>query len=254
MSANDFYQEIEHPAVPWRKYQLHVPVFYPEILFMSVSILVPLKRIRTMLPSARLKPYRITPWQSTLTITAYQYQESDLGSYNELSIGVPVTIDEETPVLTGVLWRMPKVPKLYVLHLPVTTEIAREVGAEFAGYPKFIADISFRDEGNWLVCELEADGQALLNLRGRKLAVEACPRLRIHPLTFRREYLLRSEFVISERLMGMSKRGADVQLELGDHQIADELRTLNPGKVVSYSYCPHAQGILTPVFESYARR
>ena len=252
MGANDFYQEIEHTAVPWRKHELRVPVFYPGFMFMAVSILVPLERIRALLPSARLKPYRVTPWKSTLSITAYQYQESDIGPYNELSIGVPVTLDKETPVFTGILRRMPEVPKLFILHLPVTTEIAREVGAEFAGYPKFIAEIGFRNEGDWLVCELKADGQAVLNLRGKKLATAESPRLRIHPLTYRRGYLLRSEFVISERMMGTSRSGADVQLELGDHRIADELRALHLGKVVGYSYCPHAQGILTPVFESHA--
>jgi hypothetical protein len=52
--------------------------------------------------------------------------------------------------------------------------------------------------------------------------------------------------------MGTSKSGEDVKLELGEHPIADELRALNLGRVLSYSYCPLAQGILTPVFESFA--
>jgi hypothetical protein len=63
---------------------------------------------------------------------------------------------------------------------------------------------------------------------------------------------LRSEFLIDERDMGNSKNGVDVQLDLGEHPIAEELKEMNLGRVVGYGYCPHAQGILTPVFESFA--
>jgi len=252
MSTNDFYQEIEHTPVPWRQYELHVPLFYPDIMFMNMSILAPTENVRSVLPSKRLKPYRITPWLSALSITAYQYRESDIGPYNEVFIGIPVTIDEETPLFTGSLRKMPKEPKVYSHHLPVTTEIALEVGAEFAGYPKFVADIEFVEEGNRMTCKLRADHQDVLKLSGRMLSTNQFPRHRVHPITYRREYILRSEFVISEREMGFSKNGEDVKLELGDHPIAEELRELNLGKVVSYSYCPHAQGILTPVFESLA--
>jgi hypothetical protein len=49
------------------------------------------------------------------------------------------------------------------------TEIARAVGAEFAGYPKFIAEIEFAEDGNWLSCELIADGKSALTFSGRKL-------------------------------------------------------------------------------------
>lgn len=252
MSTRDFFQEIEHTPVSWRKYQLHVPLFYPDIRFMFVSILAPLKTMKALLPSKRLKPYRITPWHTSLTITAYQYRECDLGPYNEISIAVPVTIDEETPVFTGSLRKVPQSPMTYIFHLPVTTEIAREVGAEFAGYPKFMAEIDFEDDGNWLRCELKENNQCIFTISGRKLAGKASPRLRANPITYRNEYLLRSLFILSERETGESKSGEDIKIVLGEHKIAQELRDMKLGKVVSYQYCPYAQCILTPVIESFA--
>ena len=68
----------------------------------------------------------------------------------------------------------------------------------------------------------------------------------------RRGYILRSGLVISEREMGSSRKGKDIDLQLGEHEMANEIRALNLGRVLSYQYCPHAQAILTPVFESYA--
>jgi hypothetical protein len=139
-----------------------------------------------------------------------------------------------------------------VRHLPVTTEIAKKAGVDFAGYPKIIADIDFGQDGDWVSCEARADDQHILTLRGRKLPLKRAPRSRIHPINCRRGYLLRSEFVISEREAGVSTSGQDVKLELGAHPIAQELGEIKPGKVLGYRYCPQAQGILTPVFESFA--
>jgi hypothetical protein len=252
MSERDFYQEIEHSPVPWRQYQLYVPLFYQDIRLMSVSIMAPMDKIRAVLPSKRMKPYRITPWHGAVAVTAYEYRECDLAPYNEVSISVPITIDKETPVFTGTLRKMPESPMTYTLHLPVTTEIAREVGAEFAGYPKFVADIEFTEQDDWLTCELRADGKRVLAFSGRKLGVKSFPRLHLYPITYRRGYLLRSEFVISERGVGESRSGEDVKLDWGDHQIAKEVGALGLGRVLGYQYCPRAQGILTPVLESLA--
>lgn len=252
MSTDEFFREIEHTPVPWRRYQLHVPVFYQDIGFMSVSLLARTGKVRTVLPSIRMKPYRITPWHSVITITTYEYRECDLEPYNEVSIGVPVTIDEEAPMFTGSLRRMPHAAMVYSHHLPVTTEIAREVGAELAGYPKFMAEIEFTEMDNWMSCELRADDQRILKLSGRKLNLKRYPRYRVNPITYRRGFILRSELVIDERGMGSSRSSRDVKLELGEHPMAEELRELEFGRVLGYQYCPQARGILTPVFESFA--
>ncbi len=250
--SSEFFQEIEHPEVPWRTYQLHVPVFYFDTMLMSVSFLAPTERVKAILPSRRLYPYRITPWHSLVTITAYMYRDCDLGPYNEVGIGIPITLDKPTPFFVGSLYKLPAEPMSYITHLPVTTEIARVVGAEFAGYPKFVAPIDFTDEDGWVRCDLHDNDQHVLTLRGRKLDLFRAPRLRTYPLTHRRGYILRSEFVGSEREMGASRDGEDVQLELGDHPIAQELRDLALGRVMAYYYCPAMKGILTPVIESYA--
>ena len=57
--------------------------------------------------------------------------------------------------------------------------------------------------------------------------------------------------VTSAKQAGSSRRAEDVHLGLGDHAVSEDLRRLQLGRVLGYDYCPHAQGILTPVFESY---
>lgn len=252
MNETDFYQEIEHTQVSWRQYQLYVPLFYQDMMFMSVSILVPIEKLRRIIPSKRMKPYRITPRHSIIAITAYQYKETDLGPYNEISISVPISIDTQTPMFTGILRKPPESPMFYICHLPVTTEIARKVGCEFAGYPKFIAEIEFVEKNDWITCELKSEDLDILSFSGKKMATRKFPRICVHPITVRNGYMLRSEFVISERGMAESKNGKDAKIALGNHKIAEELRALKLGKMVGYRYCPRARGILTPVFESFS--
>lgn len=251
MDTNDFFQEIEHIPVTWRQHQLHIPVFFQDIMYMFVSFLAPIQKIFSALPSKRMKPYRLTPWHTTIAIFAYQYRKCDIGAYNELAISVPVTIDEQTPIFTGTLRKIPKYPMAYTFHMPLTAEFARSVGVEIAGYNKFLAVIDFIEEDNWLTCKLSANNQSVLSLRGRKLPLKRYPRYVGCPITLLRGNILRSELLYSERDMGESRREEDVKLELGEHPIADELRNFKLGKMLGYGYCPQAQAILTAPMESY---
>ncbi len=252
MNADDFFHQIEHIPTDWNRYRLHVPLFYEDIRYLAVFMLAPIKNIKRILPSNRLKPYRITPWHGVITISAFEYRKCDIGPYNEVSIGAPVTIDEDTPIFTGIIRGMPKETMVYSRHLPVTTEYACDLGVTYAGYPKFLADIAFTEESNWVTCGLKADSQNILMLRGRKIDLQMNPRVRMHHITYRKGYLLRSEIVFRESEFGESRNKEDVTLDLGEHQIARELKELKLGRVLGYRYCPRAQAILTPVIESFA--
>jgi len=263
MSEKGFFAEIAHEVVPWRGHELHVPVFYRDMMFMSLSFQAPLDRIAAtlpsermkpyrILPSERMKPYRIMPGKSVLTITTYIYRDSDVGAYNEVGISIPVTMDRPTPIFTGSLRRGPSTTMLYVWRMPVTTELARLVGVEFAGYPKFVADIEFCEDPQWLTCSWQSEGQQVLTVRGRKLETNRVGRSRYSPLNVRKGRILRSELVMSGCEVGSSRDPADAQIELGDHKISEELLELGLGRMLSYSYCSHTQAVLTQVFESYA--
>jgi hypothetical protein len=114
---------------------------------LDVFPLAPIARVKAILPSARTHPYRVTPWHCVVALSAYEYRDSNLEPYNEIAINVPFVVDRRSPLTTCTLRRMPEVPMLYVHHLPVSTEISRAVGVEFAGFPKFITDISFERQG-----------------------------------------------------------------------------------------------------------
>lgn len=251
MLESDFFQEVEHIPVTWDGLGVHVPLFYREIELMSMTLMAPLEVLRAALPSKRLYPYKLTPWHGVVSLTTYSYKDCDIGPYNEISVTIPVTLDKQVPLFTGLLRRPPATSKGFVTHLPVTTEIARRMGVELAGYPKILADIQFKGEDEWLSCTWKSDNRLVLSVRGRKLSGKTIPRSLVHPMTQREGYLLRSELVMSACQGGVSSRAADVSITLGDHSLADELRDLKWGRVLGYVYCPSRQAILMPVSESY---
>lgn len=247
----DFFQEIEHRKIPWREQGIHFPFFYYDSMMLSAQFLAPTERVEALLPSKRMHPLTITPSHSAVSISAYQHRDCDIEPYNEVGISIPITLDEVSILSTDSRQKAHDVPKLYIHHLPVTSEIARDAGIEFAGYPKFLASITFEKEGDWTSCHLSEGNKHILTLAGRQLELHPVARSRIHALTVRGGRILRCELILSERQEATSENSADVRLELGDHSISQELKDLRLGKVITYRHSPQLQAILTSVIESF---
>lgn len=228
-----------------------LPLFYRDLAYLGVCLPAPLDRVHGLLPSKRMHPFRLTPWHGIVAITASEFKDSDVGPYNAVSIGVPFTLDERTPILTGILRRPPQVPMIYLLHLPVTTEAARAAGVAMANFPEILADIRFEGDDQSIRCEAGAEGKNILRLSARKLGIGPIPRQSVYPITLRHDRLLRSELNYSESLAGISKKQADVSLEFGEHPIGLKLKELKLGRVLQYQYYPAGQAVLSMVSESY---
>jgi hypothetical protein len=226
------------------------PTFYYDITTINAIFLTPLKHVTSHLPSKQMKPLRMSPWHGLTVITAFEYRDSDIDPYNEVSISFPVTIGKTAPVLIGAMSAL-KEPTAYVWQLPVTTEIARFGGVEFFGFPKFIAEIEFQRDEGWVRCHLAADGQDILTISARQIGTRQGERSRMHALTVRGDRILRSEVIINPRQQGVSRRADDVRLELGDHPVAEELRGMKLGRMIQLQYMPANQAILTYALESY---
>jgi len=246
-----FFEGIIQTEVKVGSFTTRYPVFYREVSYISVFLLAPLDRVKSFLPSERMNPFRLTPWHSMITITATEYKDSDIGPYNQVSVGVPFIYDKPSPVFTGILRKPPEVPMIYTLFLPVTTQEACATGIEMANYPEFPADIRFERHDRWITCIADAEGENILKLSGRKINLVPAPRQRVCPVTLKHNSLLRSEFNFSEAVAGVSKNPKDVHLEFGNHRIGLVLRELCTGKVLQYQYYPSGKAILSMVSESY---
>ena len=138
---------------------VELPIRYIETSMMAVAYSASTARLRELTP-APLRMVEVMPGRTPVAIACFDYLETSIGPYGEVSIG--------WPVVDATRWQPPLLPLLFeqrwprmgwwVHHLPVTTEAARQAGRSLWGYPKFLADIDF-----------EWDGSRRLQLRLRDL-------------------------------------------------------------------------------------
>jgi hypothetical protein len=252
MRDNRFFEGIPQHQISWEHGETFTPTFFYDTAQLSVVFVTPLDRIRELLPSDQLHPLRITPRSALTVISAYKYRDCDIGPYNEVLVGFPVSVHKRAPVLAGLRRFMAKGGAIWIWQLPVTTEIARDLGVSIAGYPKFLADIEFGSEAGIATCRLREGDRDILSLRvkhGRPR--QAGIRMRYEPVTVKDDHLLRSIAVSNYPHATRSFSGRTATLELGDHPLADQIRRLSPGRVLMVSYAPDSQVILTSPFESW---
>ena len=252
MRDMQFFEGVPHRQISWEGRETFTPTFYYDTAQLSVVFVTPVDRIRELLPSDRLHPLRLTPRSGLTVISAYHYRDCDIGPYFEVLFGFPVSVDKRAPVLAG-LWRlMAGGGAIWIWQLPVTTEIARDLGVSVAGYPKFLANIEFGSDAGIATCRLREGDREILSLRvkhGRPRRVGN--RMRYELVTVKDDHLVRSIAVNCYPHATRSFSGRKAALELGDHPLADQIRQLNFGRVLMTSYAPDNQAILTAPFESW---
>jgi len=252
MRDMEFFAGVPQRLITAAGYEVTIPTFYYDYSQASVVLVTPLERIRELLPSPRLYPLRLTPRSGVTVIVAYQYRDTDIGPYNEVAIGFPVTVDRNSPVLTELRRFQVQGGSVFIWQLPVTIAIARDLGVEAAGYPKFLADIEMGDEAGLATCRVSAGERHILTLRLRhRKPRRRLERTRMWPVTVKSDRLLRGLAVNNIPQAAVAFHGRGVELELGDHPLADGLRHLEMGRVIMASYAPANQTILSPPLESW---
>lgn len=205
-------------------------------------------KLQELLPSKRLKPALLTPGRGVISFGAFEYRELvDWPAYNEVGMSIPVLYEPavNVPAVPLLAPRWFKTYGLYVHHLPVTTELARVGGIEIWGYPKFLAEITFEEAGESLRCRLRAEGKDIITLEVEELATGSRS-MDWHTYTVKGDELLKTRIQVQGEI-GMSTLRGGATYTLGDHPIADELRSLDIGdKAVQCIYAPQLQSMLHP--------
>lgn len=125
----------------------------------------------------------------------------------------------------------------FVLHMPVTTREAHDLGRAVWNYPKFVADMDFREDPRNRSITLSEGGSQILTMQvapGGPVLPDNGP---FHTYTAQNGTLLRTPLRVSGHVqMRVGTRGG--RLSLGDHEVADSLRRLDVAltPVISYSY------------------
>lgn len=191
--------------------------------------------VRDALPSADLHPVRLPGGRAVVSVSALQHHDITASGvdrlaalpYGEILVVALVTRRPAPPLLPLVA---PPALGLsagaYPLHVPVTSRLARDVGRLAWGWPKFVADMEFAESTTVRSVHLSEGGRDILTLTIHPAGRPAVVR---ESLTF---YSVLGGQLIEVKVPSYGVRqmrwgSAGGELVLGDHQVADELRSFD---------------------------
>lgn len=249
MHSSGFFEGIKQTTMWIGEHEMKAPLHYRDGEQMTGIFPAKLGKLRKLLPDPRISPARLAPGVGAITVTCFEYRDTDIAPYNELAIGIPLN----EPFFRS---NMPGRAMLsavrrgqydtWVHHLPVTTEIARLGGVEFYNYPKFNASIDFESSPQRRSCELAEGAEHILTLDCKRLKGEEATDLQIFSHLWQNRERQSSEFKIRAHKLGRSIMPGAAKLTLGSrHPISTELRSVLLSKSsIAAAYSPKIEGIL----------
>ena len=224
-------------------------MYYRDDVFLGVFS-AGYQAVQAVLPSQSLYPVKLQEERAAVYVAAFNYQESGFGPYGEVAVAIPCTYGRPAPPLLPLLLEG-RVPGfgIFVLHLPVTARSAHDAGRVVWGYPKFVADMDFQKRPAYQCVRLaEGDSHILtLTVQQRGLPIKDNRPLITYSVL---DGQLIKTTIPSRAVYQVGLMPGSGSLELGDHEIADQLRSLDisTSAVATRNYLTHG-GIL-PAGES----
>jgi len=228
-------------------YKGKLPVFYPDASSIAAVFTASTSVVRRHLPHPGLHLVELVPGRCLVGFTAFEYRASDIGPYNEVSIGFPITFGHRSiPGLDLVTSLARRTFGGYVWQLPVTTERARYGGVQLYGYPKFLADIELRTAGGWVECVLRADGEPILTLRVRQGPARSGRVTRYKTISMKDGVPLATNIYVLPHAMFETFDRSAATLELGTrHAVCEALRAIGLGaRPLLSQHIPSSESIL----------
>jgi len=186
--------------------------------------------VRAMLPSPRLHPLILPGKRALVGVMAFNYIDTSIGPYGEVAVAAPVVHGGRPPLGPPAALLEARYPGFgnLVLHLPVTSRLARDAGRGQWGYTKFVADMRFRITPERMECALAEGGREILTLCVARRGLALPDPNPLVTYSVREGALIRT--TIPQRgIFRNALRPRGSTLELGRHPVAESIRALDLG-------------------------
>lgn len=195
-----------------------VPIEFPmvvaEMLQATLTFTVPLEAARALLVDVPFEVVEVAPGSAMFMLALVDYRQNPWGDYNEVNMGL-LAHPADRPEHVGA----------YVYRMPVDQEFTRLAGNEVLGLPKTVEQLSFSYPDGDVLVELSMGGQPTLRVRLPRVQTDDPP-TSTETVTFSMLDGRPTELPLTIDLGSGVVDPAAVQIELGDSEVADELRSL----------------------------
>lgn len=251
MTAGDFFAGHKQKDIRIRRYKGKSPLFYRDVSFMGAIFTADLDALIGLLPDRRFQPIQALPGIGLVAIHCVEYRDSDIGPYNEVALSIAIRRGRRLlPVPTQLSALRSFLTQSFHAHirqLPVTTDVALYGGLDYFNYPKYVADISFRETKLHRICTLrdKKSMDLILEFDGVKIRTSDSPRKMLFNTYPQKDgRTLHAKMAVNLLTRGEAFVGKCASFRLGRHPRAVPFRELKLGRPVHYLYAPAAEAIL----------
>jgi hypothetical protein len=186
---------------------VRIPVVVRDALSGTATFVVSAAAVRDWLPPG-LALVPAGPGRAVLLLSVIHYRDNDLGEYREVSLALAA----RRGLHLGT----------YIHRLPVDEEFSRAAGRGIWGFPKTIESLSIEQDDEDIVGEWAADRGFVLRMRVRGGGGRQMKTTAQRAFTVIEGRLHETRFLMRGKGASMGPGGAE--LELGDGEVAEELR------------------------------
>jgi hypothetical protein len=210
---------------------VRMPVVVRDATASVAYYLVSAAAAQALIEPSGLRVARTLPGRTLCAIGTMDYRDNDLGQYHEVAITFfvyePGT--RALPVVGGPLAMLRGKLSAYIHQLPVDAEFSMEAGRGIWGFPKFMSTIEITRDLGVETSVLTVEGGHVLTQQMRLGGARGFGEREQISYALRDGVLYRTPSTMSGEGVGFRLGGA--RIELGDHPIADELRSLGLPKM-----------------------
>jgi hypothetical protein len=207
--------------------EVRLPVLVRDASSAAATYAVSTAAARRLIPGDAFEPVEIWPGRALCSLAAIDYRDNDLGQYHEFSIAFFVrerSAARGLPYVGTVADFLRGRVATYIRHLPVDQSFTCDAGRTIWGFPKTIQRIDIAMADGRARCALHMDGQHVLTLTVPRGGGRRLPEARMTTYSMIDGIAHRTAFTSGGSGAGFHLGGAE--LDLGDHAIATELRSL----------------------------
>ena len=217
----------QHPSYLFQGREVTLPVFVRKARSATATYVVSSEAAQRLIPGDSLEVAEILPGRALFSLASIDYEDNDLGDYNEVSMAFFVRERGEPAGFpyAGTAYDFARARlSTYIHRLPVNQEFTCEAGNGIWGFPKTVEEIDIDHGDGRCRTRLASGGRHILTFSLPHGGTHKIPDTEMTTYTHIDGELHRTRFLSGAEDCGFSLGGAE--LELGDHPIAAELRSL----------------------------
>lgn len=230
MRESTFFKDTPRNILDMEGQQIEFPILCYDLRFVASIFTAKTSNLKKLLPHPSFKPIEVFPGIGLLGISALECHDTSIGQYNEASIIIPIIFPPKflLPGLPMISMMRKQNFHFYIHRLPVTSEIALNAGIHFWNLPKFMADITFNDQGESLEVTLKENDKLILKMFAKKLVAKGASRYQYHVYSIKDKVVMHSLTDGWAERFGTGKNAG--RIELGEHPVSKELAEINLSK------------------------